>query len=538
MKGNRYIALAFITGIAYRLLAGLQGIDTIDMGFCNTFYQNIFSRPDAMVFYFNYYLTGLAGGIWNLLAGSAGLLGFRVSETLTMAAAIYLIYRAFKEYLPSTGIAAAAILLSFLFPSFVLTFHYNTLSFLLMAASVYCFARYVRTNDMPWLAAAGIFTGICFFARIVNGTLLALVLVPAAYGLMQSSLRKCTARAAVFLAGIAAGCLLVLAAMAAIGHLAYFEAGLHEAFGTFNGNDTSHASGNLFRVYLKSYVNIGIQLLALAAIAFAYQCTGSLHARLRLYARLLLTAGLFVLIGTSQPYLSAVAACTLLCLMLWLDKQTAAREKILILYAAGCTYLFPFGSDIGIPGIFHWCAGMMIIPAAVSLRLPELAPHRYILRCTYVFIAAFMLYKMGMHAHGEPLTRPYCTAMPQPGKLNALTDQERARYYRNVIAQIGRHTAGNPLLLIGNQASELFYATETLPFTGNTQMGTFTGNSLFRRLAKQQAYHRRLPVVVYLNGHATYDVPPFRRDITQWMQKHQYQKVYEDADLQIFKTKQ
>lgn len=537
MRGNKYIAFAFITGIAYRLLAGLQGIDTIDMGFCNTFFQNIFSHPDAMVFYFNYYLTGLAGGIWNAVAGSAGLLGFRVLETLTMASAIYLIYRAFEEYLPSAGIAAAAILLSFLFPSFVLTFHYNTLSFLLMAASVYCFSRYVKTNDMPWLAAAGIFTGICFFARIVNGTLLALVLVPAVYGLMQSSLRKCLTRAMVFLGGIAAGCLLVLSTMAAIEHLTYFEAGLQEAFGTFNSNDTSHASANLFQVYLKSYVNIGIQVLALSAIAFAYQHTGRLNPRLRLYARLIITVGLFVLIGTSQPYLSAVAACTLLCLVLWLNQQTAVREKILILYAAGCTYLFPFGSDIGIPGIFHWCAGMMIIPAAVSMRLPELVPHRYILRCTYAFVAAFMLFKMGVHAHGEPLTRPYSTAMPQAEKLNALTDQERARYYRNVIAQIDRYTADNPLLLIGNQASELFYATETLPFTGNTQMGTFTGSSLFRRLEMQQAYHRRLPVVVYLNGHYDPDVPAYRHDVTEWMQKHQYQKVYEDADLQIFKTK-
>jgi hypothetical protein len=62
-KEKKYITGAFLIGIVYRLLMGLQGIDSIDMGFCMTFYQNIFSHPEAMTFYFNYYLTGLIGGV-------------------------------------------------------------------------------------------------------------------------------------------------------------------------------------------------------------------------------------------------------------------------------------------------------------------------------------------------------------------------------------------------------------------------------------------------------------------------------------------
>lgn len=50
---QKYIGGAFLIGIAYRLLMGLQGIDNVDMGFCMTFYQNIFTHPDAMPFYFN-----------------------------------------------------------------------------------------------------------------------------------------------------------------------------------------------------------------------------------------------------------------------------------------------------------------------------------------------------------------------------------------------------------------------------------------------------------------------------------------------------
>ena len=148
-----------------------------------------------------------------------------------------------------------------------------------------------------------------------------------------------------------------------------------------------------------------------------------------------------------------------------------------------------------------------------------------------------MLYKMGSAAQGEEHSRLHTTTIALPSTLNVMTDSERAERYRNEVSRIQQYGKNNPWLLIGNQASELYYATGKLPFTGNTQMGTFMGSELIERLDRQAADYRRLPLIVYIKrGHDTDDMPDFRRDLEPWMQKHHYTPVYEDDDLTIFTT--
>ena len=55
---KNYIYLAFLIPFIYRLVLSTQGIDNTDVGFCNTFYQAIFTAPDTNEFCFIYYLTG------------------------------------------------------------------------------------------------------------------------------------------------------------------------------------------------------------------------------------------------------------------------------------------------------------------------------------------------------------------------------------------------------------------------------------------------------------------------------------------------
>ena len=52
-KEQKYIGGAFLTGIVYRLLTVLLSNNTGDTGFSMTFYQNIFSHPETVTFYFN-----------------------------------------------------------------------------------------------------------------------------------------------------------------------------------------------------------------------------------------------------------------------------------------------------------------------------------------------------------------------------------------------------------------------------------------------------------------------------------------------------
>lgn len=528
-KEKIYIAGAFLIGIAYRLLMGLQGIDSTDMGFCMTFYQNVFTHPEAMPFYFNYYLTGLIGGLWHMLLGQFGLLGFRLLETLTLTAAIGLLYLAFRPRFTSAKTPAVAVLLSFLFPSIIVTFHYDTLSFLLIAASVYFLSRWHRGGYVVWLTLAGMMIGLSFFARIINGFLFLLILFPLFWG-WQRSRRRAFDDIAYFGVGMLVGCAASIALMVLLGHLPYFGAALSEAFGSLYGHNNS--SGVLIGSYLKSYVNIALQILAIAAMALYFGDGDHLAPKLKAIVRTVMIAALTVLIFTSQAYLSAVAVCTLMIVI-------TRRPHPLTFYALACAYLFPLGSTVGIPSLFHWCGGLLIIPAASCYKRFTSQWQRTVICLVSLLIAANMVYKMGTHAYGEEEPRTKTLTRALPGTLNVMTTAERAENYRNVVARIQEYGKDNPWLLVANQASEFYYATGRLPFTGNTQMAAFMGEALTSRLDYHHRLYGRLPLIAFLQrSHDSDDMEEFREGLIPWMRQQGYRLVYHDNDVELYDLKE
>ena len=92
-------------------------------------------------------------------------------------------------------------------------------------------------------------------------------------------------------------------------------------------------------------------------------------------------------------------------------------------------------------------------------------------------------------------------------------------------------------MLIANQASELYYATGLLPFTGNTQMGTYMGETLVQRLDSQHEHYGRLPLIAFIKrGHDTDDMDEFRQTLHPWMVRQGYHTVYDDDDIELFVT--
>ena len=400
-KEVKYIGGAFLIGIIYRLLMGLQGIELTDFGFFMTFYQNIFTHPDAMPFYFNYYLTGVVGGVWYQLFSQFGLLGFYLLETLTLAAAIGLSYCAFRPWLTSNRVAAIAVLLSFLFPSSISTFHYNTFSFLLVAASVYAITRWHQNNQAIWLVVAGMFIGICFFARLLNVTFAALAVIPFVRG-CHVSVKQAFVNLFTYMCGIFVGCLLVCGLMRVLGHWSYFVDALHQNSLIYG----SHTAIGLFGIYMKGYLNIALQIVAIVFIAWTYGDVGHLPKVFKVTIRTLLLIVLFVLVLTSLPYLSAVAVCTLLLV-------TTRRFSHLAFYPLLCAYLFPLGSSDGISATFLWCGGLLIIPTACCYSRLVSKWQRNVVCALCLTIGVLMVYRMGVRVYAtakQPVTESIQTA--------------------------------------------------------------------------------------------------------------------------------
>ena len=534
-KKNKYIAIALLAGFLYRMLLSLQGIDHIDLGFSNTFYQNIFTHPESMTFYFNYYLAGLLGGTWYHWFSATGLLGFRFLEALTLTASIFLVYKTFERQLTNTRAAILAILMSFLFPSIVTTLHYNTLTFFFLSLAAWCYSKSLYDKQLLWTYLSGLALGFCFFVRIVNAALGILILIPVIYAFATHQRKLAFQLGGVMLAGMLSACIAMLGVMATLGHLPYFLAGLNEAFGFFSSGETSHSSSNLFLVYFKGYVNIILQILAIFGLGALYLQSSRLTSKWGLALRIFLIVASIVLIATSLPYLSAIALYTLLCTPIFYA-ITPKEDKLIAAFVIAGTYVFPFGSDIGIAGIYHWTGALLIIPAAAGAYHTSRIVRRGVLICS-LYIACIMLWKALSYAYGEQTPRWTCTERIGNNVLNTFTSPEKADDYRHIIACIRENTADNHWLVLGNQSSEIFYATETKPFIGNTQLGTFTGEALTRVLDNRLQQYQQRPVVVFLNKeHFVFDeAEEVQEQLKQWMSLHDYQMIHHDAYLTIYK---
>ena len=533
-KRDSYICGAFLAGFLYRALISLQGIDHIDSGFSNTFFQNIFAHPETMTFYFNYYLSGLFGGLWYQQAPATGMLGFRFLEVSVLTASLFFVYQTFKRQFTHTGYVLVAILVSFLFPNIVTTLHYNTLTFFFLSLAAWLYAKSLHAKPSLWLFFTGMALGVCFFVRIVNLALGVLVLIPMAEawqaGQRSDAVRRCVS----MLAGMATSCAMMFTIMHFLGHLPHFLAGVSEAFGFFGGSETSHASGNLFLVYFKSYVNILLQMLALVVLAVLFLRASQTATRWSLLWKALLSVAAIVLVSTSLPYLSTLALCTLLCVYT-LMTDTPRETKGALVFVMVAAYIFPFGSDIGIPGIFHWTAGLLVIPAVLGVQRVSATLRKAVLVCI-LCISVVMLWKTLSASYGEKTPRWQCTAQVPHSLLNTYTHPAKAAEYEHIISILRSQTNDNHWLVIGNQASELYYATEALPFLGNTQMGTFMGDVLFRRLDRQVEKFHQQPVIAFLNTEEFVfnEAKEMQAQLQQWMNRNHYKKTHDDEYLTIY----
>ena len=535
-KNSLHIALALLAGFLYRMLLSLQGIDDTDMGFSNTFYQDIFSHPEAVTHHFNYYLTGIVGGTWYLLLGSTGLLGFRLLEALLLTASIFFVYKTFERQLHSTRAAVIAILLSFLFPYLVTTFHYNTLTFFLMSLASWCYSRSFYGKQQMWTYMSGLVIGLCFFVRIANFSLTLLIMVPIVYALSTHQKSLALKLGTAMFGGMLTGAAIVLCLMTSLGHLSYFLTGLHENIDCVN-DGIWLLGGKLALSYCRDFVNIILQILAIIGLGALYIQSSRITSRWADALRMFLIIASLVLIATSLPYLSSISLYTLLCAPIFYS-ITPKEDKLKAAFVLLATYLYPLGNDSGIVNIYHWTAALLIIPAVVGTYHTSRILRKGVLIYS-LYIAVVMLWRALSFPYGEQQPRYECTAHIEGSVLNTLTTPEKADDYQHILSVLNEYTPQQPWLVIGNQVSGLYYASGKLPFLGTTQLKYYQDNSLIERLDHQTAMFGRKPAILFLKKEhfASDEATETQALLLQWMEANGYRAVVDDDHLTLYKTK-
>lgn len=535
------VILAFFLGFLYRTLAGLQGIDDLDAGFSCTYFQNFFSHPDSFSANHLYYLMGLVGGLWTRIFPESGILGLRFLDNVFITLAVYLMYLVFRTKL-SVRYQSAAVFLSFLFPYIIVLFHYNTFTFLSVSASAYFFFRARNTHATYFYFLSGLVIGIGFFCRIVNITLLSLLIIPVVSYFYSGNHRRLLVSASLFLSGILAGVLMVLALMQSLHHLDYFMASMRAAFTTLSNPHQSHTTSNIFFVYMRDLVDVIINFAGVFVIFFVYSSPRVKSVFLSRLLRVLAVVALLVLSLTTSTHLITLTLCLIPIIGALIVFRHDAETVVTILFYVVALFSVPLGSDIGISGIFHWQAGMLIFPAFYSVQklmssFPQ-ATCRYSLRqfscAAYFVVVVAAVCRMGYKAYGEELPRTSDLYMINRGTLNVYTDRERAAKFQAVISAVNTHSRSE-YVIIANQMSELYYGMHKAPFLDNTCIELFSDGSLPQRLSLRTSSLRVYPSIVFVEQPSySSDLLVVRSCLMKYIRENHYHLVVNNRYLQLY----
>ena len=322
--------------------------------------------------------------------------------------------------------------------------------------------------------------------------------------------------------------------MLTLGHTSYYLQALSEAFGFFNSTEATHSRGELIVRYANSLKNVILQMVILSVWIWGYMSTSRMKNDGK-YPRILLLLVLIVIGYTSLPYLTALSLCLISIIYYFIKGKDKHIENVgIVSFLTLTTLLYPIGSDIGLPGIFHWCAGLLVFPAifAVSRNKNLLSPKDIAALCICIIISGIA--KTTINVYGAKGTRMDCTTRINDSRINVFTDYEKAEMYSHSINVINNCKSNNYMVL-GNQFSELYFATKTLPFLGHTQTVIYQGKALEKRLDNKLAQFGEYPLVVFINGSKPYDYEVRNKVILQkWMRKHGYKLASNDKYITIF----
>lgn len=472
------LALALIC-VVLQVPLVFWGAELCDAGFYLTFYQNFFDAPESVSYNFMYWLSGLIGAIWTKVF--PGMAAMRVAGLLANTGCALLLATIFSVRRYRPWVVAGTLLCLCGQWQLPLTLSYDMITALLTLVGLLLLTRALTGGNLrraSWIMlAAGVVIGANTFTRIPNvAGILYIFLIPIVISIFQR--RGAGLLSAVFAAGWLAGICLILALMAAMGHLQIFIANMQELFGVAaQGSEASHGFGPLVAAQISAwkwvlsecFVIIFLGLLTLAARRgmnnrIVRRITLAVIGLLLLYifykARVITSAVSLVLVGV---VLATITGGRSLRSGAW-----AGLAMMLI---------FPLGSD---GGLFNnstyilWCA---CVPGLYGYRsfakrfVPAWERGAGIASICYAL--AIVLLAMAQAAIGgvyfdtvKPLQAS--GTIPAPLASGIRTSQQTATAIEETLKGVEKGAGPGERILIFGSAPLLHYLSETQPAIGNS----------------------------------------------------------------------
>lgn len=563
------LAALLLIGAVMQLPATFCGFELCDSGFYMTFYDNIFTNPEAVGYNFMYYLSGIAGGAVSSLTGGS-ILAMRVFGALCNLLCICCVWRMLRGERGFMPMLLTVILVTAGAWGTPLTFYNDIMTVTLALISLMFLTTGLsrESGDMPekdrnktarktylLLLLSGAVAGLNTLTRIPNILeILFVAIIPI------SASRHRTRLAALWLAGWLSGLGAVLLGALLAGHLPILAATIRDLTATAAtpGTESSHGLSSLIQAQISSWTTIVRMTLKLVGLAVVYGMTARLtkkyeseYPRVMPAARRIIGTSLCIIaawmlaradIMTSLTAISLAGCCSALFDTRLHTAAAAALFMILIL---------PLGSDNGIHN-----AGTIILwyALAVSLTL-SCRRHGTVAAAAITAILAAScvagLVRGGTYFDDTPLSGMK-GRIESPSARGIMTSPARARRVNTMLGQLRKHVSPGDTLLVYGSAPMINHLTATIPAIGCSWPELLSPAMLSEKLEthtpppyimmmkfKTLGAEWGAPSTEFIRGEGMaanrFHTPKKSEVMTRYIEKKGYLPVIESEDFTLFK---
>ncbi|MDR2511855.1 MAG: hypothetical protein LBC89_05300, partial [Bacteroidales bacterium] len=408
MSVKKSLILTLLSVFLYELLLALHGFDLCDEGWVLSSYQQIFNAPSSEEYYLAYYLSAFIGGVWNIIFGFAGILGFRILTIFTFIGSIYFTYLTVKQYVSPIIIPIASSVLLLLLRFGIIVFDHTYLTAFLTAMSLFFTLKGINSEKKRLIFIGAILCGITFFARIVNITLIAVCLLFLLEFIYTKNKKKLWGNIAVFMGGISFGIAFIVSIMLLFGHFDLFVKSLKNLFLTGSDAAANHNVFLMLKLYVKQYIAIIAYLFGLFAATFLANFT---FRKIKIKSlRILPIIAYIAATVLFFKHFSATKYYAILLLPILFSLYCDRKNKgIILLNAVSLIVMFclPLGSDFGIENMGIWSIFLATFVAVIHIcrfigeEIKKKNNHAYLVLFVslYLIFAAINLYSVSRNAY-------------------------------------------------------------------------------------------------------------------------------------------
>lgn len=548
--------------IVYYLLISLQGFDFADEGFSLTFYQNIYKHPNDVEYMFLYYLTGVAGGIWEMIFGNIGNYGYRILFAVVSGGIVMTTFAILRPYFKTSTITLSTLACT-LYPGLCLYyFNHDCLTALLFLLTVYSMMRGIDGKHLYWYSV-GFFLVLATLTRIPNITTFVLIFIPLVDAIYHGNYHKALCNILRIIGGSIIASTLMLIIMLSLKHIQPFHSALQSLF--IMGSDTSdtHNITNLLGHYLYTYKGIfksalyGLLAFICYAITVKYIKIKGIH----IIGGVICIAFIYSML--SRNFYAMWSFITGASIIYTMRHHSNNKRLILGLSALIMLIVIPIGGD-SYGNICYSCTWLGMPLLIDMFRNPikwdisykdeygrnihintNTSVNRQL--CMIATISFLLFTTLHSKCYFDDGSRWHKKHLAQTNLATTITSQERVQVIDSIVTHTMRHRSEGNYLLVFDNLPMLHYLTKMQPYLGSP-WSTFWGVQTFEyQLFKSENSPKNLPLIAIPRFHYKdlspinyFDVkenPDMQKKaaiLFDFMQRHGYTKVYQDDYIILY----